>query len=104
MSILVVEDDKDISMLLKRGFEMEGYESKAFGDSKFFPDGIGNESDGVPDVEFIISALCEWSKRFNVSWRITAVEADVGIIDGGEPDTSVQGFIESLSDADLWRF
>ena len=26
MSILVVEDDLDISMLLKRGFEMEGYE------------------------------------------------------------------------------
>ncbi|MGI9462698.1 MAG: response regulator transcription factor [Aestuariivirgaceae bacterium] len=26
MSILVVEDDKDISMLLKRGFEMEGYD------------------------------------------------------------------------------
>ncbi|MDH3742162.1 MAG: response regulator, partial [Hyphomicrobiales bacterium] len=26
MSILVVEDDKDISTLLKRGFEMEGYD------------------------------------------------------------------------------
>ncbi len=85
-------------------FDMDEYESKAFGNSKFFPGGIGNETDGVPDVQFIIDALCDWSKRFDISWQITAEEADVGIIEHGKPDDAVQGFVKSLSDAELWQF
>lgn len=85
-------------------FQMEGYESKVFGDSKFFADGVGSEADGIPDVERIVDALKDWSRRLNISWQIRAEGSEVGVIQAGELDDRVQGFVQSLSDADLWQF
>lgn len=82
--------------------EMEGFESRAFGNSKFFPDGLGNEGKDISDVQFIVNTLSDWSRRFHVTWQITAQEDHVGIIADGEADDNVYGFVESLSDAELW--
>ena len=48
------------------------------------------------DTSFVVSKLSQWSAKYNVSWKLSELDSEVGRIVGGKPSPNLTNYISSL--------